>query len=119
MNRKEASDYAKNSKDTFVLWLEISEDRMGSRTSTNQQYRDNFVITFTIFTPGTGKSKTSGRVYQADQRGRVGVGGTGIPIPIPTGAGAGEYALRECGREIAKRVIDSLGVARSGRFESQ
>jgi len=58
---------------------------------------------------GTGKVKTSGRVYQ--RQGRSTVGGVGVPLPVPNGGpAAAEYSLKQTGREVAERVIDTLGV---------
>ena len=110
MNRKEASDLAKTATDTHVLWLEWDFDRMGN--SPTNQSQSNSYINFTLYIPGTGKVKTSGRVHPGDYRNRTGVGGVGIPLPIPNGAAGLEFMLKECGREIAQRVIDSLNIGR-------
>ncbi len=110
MNRKEASDFAKNSTDTHVLWLEWDSDRMGS--SQSDQAQTNSYINYALYTPGTGKIKTSGRVHPGDYRNRTGVGGVGIPLPIPNSAVALEFMLKESGREIAQRVINSLNIGR-------
>ena len=110
MNRKEASDLAKAATDTHVLWLEWDFDRMGS--SSSNQSQNNSYINFYLYTPGTGKIKTSGRVHPGDYRARTGVGGVGIPLPIPNSAASLDLMLKESGREIAQRVIDSLNIGR-------
>jgi hypothetical protein len=110
MNRKEASDLAKTATDTHVLWLEWDFDRMGN--SPSNQSQSNSYINFTLYIPGTGKVKTSGRVHPGDYRNRTGVGGVGIPLPVPNSAAGLEYMLKESGREIAQRVIDSLNIGR-------
>jgi hypothetical protein len=83
---------------------------MGS--STSNQSQSNSYINFTLYIPGTGKVKTSGRVHPGDYRNRTGVGGVGIPLPVPNSAAGLEYMLKETGREIAQRVIDSLNIGR-------
>ena len=108
MNRKEASDFAKNTTDTHVLWIEWTYDGMPNP----QTDQSNLDINFVLFIPGTGKIKTSGRVHPSDYRNRTAVGGVGIPIPIPNGTAALEYMLKESGREIADRVISSLNIGR-------
>lgn len=110
MNRKQASDLAKSTTDTHVLWLEWDSDRMGS--SQSDQTQTNSYINYTLYAPGTGKTKTSGRVHPGDYRSRTGVGGVGIPLPIPNSAAGLEFMLKESGREIAQRVIDSLNLGR-------
>ena len=113
MNRKEASDHAKKSTDTYVLWLSLEYDRFASQQTNS--YQDGIYIDYTLFAPSTGKPKTSGRVYPGDRRNRVGVGGVGIPLPVPKSGAGTDYLLRESGREIAKRVISSLDLVRPGQ----
>jgi hypothetical protein len=107
MNRKEASDHAKNATDTHVVWLEWDYDRFGGAQGDQGGH-----VNYLLLTPGTGKTKTSGRVYQRDYFPRVG----GVGIPVPNGRAASELALKECGQEIARRIIDSLSIGRSGRY---
>lgn len=110
MNRKQASDLAKNATDTHVLWIDWDFGRMDSSQSDPSQ--TNSAIDYVLYIPGTGKIKISGRVYPGDYRKRMGVGGVGIPLPIPNSAAALEYICKESGREIAQRVIDSLNLGR-------
>jgi hypothetical protein len=110
MNRKQASDLAKSSTDSHVLWLEWESDRTGR--SQSDQNQANGDITFSLYSPGTGKVKTSGRVHPGDYRNRTNVGGVGVPLPVPNSAATLEFMLKESGREIAQRVIDSLNLGR-------
>ena len=64
-------------------------------------------VRYELYTPGTGKTKSSGNVYQ---RGARGPGG--MPVPLPRSNGSAEYLLRNCGREMADRVMDAISVAR-------
>ncbi|HEX5734849.1 MAG TPA: hypothetical protein VF131_18605 [Blastocatellia bacterium] len=108
MNRKEASDAAMSPPGRYVILLELTSERMGyDRRRDNESYPENVVVQYTVFSPGTGKVKTSGRVYA---RRAATVGGVGIPLPVPgNGPAAAEQVLKQSGREVADRVIDSLG----------
>lgn len=114
MNRKEASDAAMASTIKHVVLLDITSDRMryGGQSRGQDQVED-VVVEYTIFSPGTGKIKTSGRVYQ--MRPRSTVGGVGVPLPVPNGPAAAEHSLRQAGRDVADRVISSLGVLPTSR----
>lgn len=104
MNRKEAIDLAKASADTYVVWFELEDDsaysRRGGIGSVPPQY---LKVRFEVYAPTTGKTKTGGNVYQRPQ------GPGGLPIPGPASA---VYSLGYAGRELADRVLDTLGVAR-------
>jgi hypothetical protein len=115
MNRKEASDAAMPPTPRYVVLLELSRERMGyDRRRDNGYYPEDVVVQYTVFSPGTGKVKTSGRVYT--RRAGMNRGGVGLPLPVPTdGPAAAEYMLKQSGREVADRVIDSLGVVPSSR----
>jgi hypothetical protein len=107
LNRKQASDIAKGSTDTYVLWFELEVDYAdngrGGFGGVNPQYLS---VRYEVFTPGTGKTKTSGHVYQRPR------GPGGVPIPLPRTSGSAEYLLRNCGREMADRLLDALSVTR-------
>jgi len=66
------------------------------------------IVSYLVFTPGTGKIKTSGRIYQGTTR--VGVG-----QPVPSTRGIVDYELRRCGRDAADRVLDVLDLPRPQR----
>jgi hypothetical protein len=106
MNRKEAIDLAKASTDTYVVWFELELDSVyndrGGIGSVPPQY---LTVRFEMYTPTTGKTKTSGHIYQRPQ------GPGGIPLPGPR-SGSAIYSLGYAGREMADRVLGSLGVAR-------
>jgi len=107
MNRKQAIDIAKASSDTYVVWFELEvdmayRDRSGMG-SVPPQY---LTVRFELYTPTTGKTKTSGQIYQRPQ------GPGGLPIPGPGTGGSAVYSLGYAGREMADRVLATLGVAR-------
>lgn len=102
LNRKEAIDIAKGSTDTYVLWYQLEADALTADPSAiNAAQLHNLYVRYEVFTPGTGKTKTSGRVFQRPQ------GPGGVPLPTGTPASA-EYSLRYAGREMANRLLDTL-----------
>ena len=105
MNRKEASDMAKGSTDSYVLWFELRSDR-GDPTMEDPRYAYDLYVNYVVFIPGTGKIKTAGHVYQRQ------VGAIGSPLPLPPTVGGGpiESQLEHVGRETADRVISALNV---------
>jgi len=110
-NRKEASDYAKASNDTYVVLIQLEQDVADTERPDVSIIGGNpasLVVTFDLFTPGTGKVKTHGRIYQVRNRGPVGV-------PVPQTTASVDYELRRCGQEVAGRVLDSLNIARPQR----
>jgi len=110
MNRKQASDIAKGSTDTYVVWFELEVDSAyNDRSGIGSVPPQYLTVRFEVFTPATGKTKTSGHIYQRPQ------GPAGIPMPGPGTSGSAVYSLGYAGREMADRVLDSLGVARPPR----
>ena len=106
MNRKEASDYAKASEDTYVVWMQLQIDSTDTdRAGVSGVNPYSLYVEYAIFTPGTGKTKATGHVYQRNRR----VGGSPYPVPLPRTTGAAEYSLRYAGEETADRVLDNLG----------
>ena len=107
MNRKEASDFAKASDDTYVVLIQLDADTANSaRDGVGYVDPSTLYVDYVLFTPGTGKTKSSGHVYQR----RGAIGGTPLPVPTPRTAGGTEYTLRNVGRETADRVLDALGL---------
>ena len=109
MNRKEATDLAKRNDQTYVLLLQFSmdvadEDRGGMGPANLR----NLVVAYTLFTPGTGKTKTQGRLYFSADYATAGNGRVLVPY---SGIGGGARGLTpdEAGRRVADYVMDSLG----------
>jgi hypothetical protein len=101
MNRKEASDAAKSSPDRPVVWFQLVSDQMTSGSMSDYNYAYSLYIDYVVFTPGTGKTRTSGHVYQRSR----GAGPVSVPVP---GRGGIEYQLRYAGMELADRVLGVL-----------
>jgi hypothetical protein len=98
MNRKEASDIAKASADTYVVWFELKSENFGPDDGRNSAR--SYYVSYIVYAHTTGKSKTAGHVYQR-QRGS-------LPLPS-TNAGA-DYNLRRAGQELADRVLGALNL---------
>lgn len=105
MNRKEAIDAAKQSKDTYVVWFQLQQDRMDTRGLGVDPY--SLYVNYYIFEPTTGKTRTSGNIYQRTNRGP---GGTSLPSPVPRSVGGAEYSLHYAGAELAERMLDTLNL---------
>jgi hypothetical protein len=106
MSRKQAIDIAKGSQDIYVLWFELEIDPMyQGRAGIDNVPPQYLNVRFEIYTPGTGKTKTGGSIYQRSR--------TPGGLPVPGGAlGSAQYLLRNAGREMADRVFDALGLSR-------
>jgi hypothetical protein len=107
LNRKEASDAAKRTTDTHVVLIQLEIDpayrSRGGFGSVDPRY---LYVSYTLFSPGTGKVKTSGNVYPHNRS----VGRVPLPGRLPNSTAGVEYALRYAGRETGDRVLDSLGL---------
>lgn len=109
--RKEASDYAKASNDTYVALIQLEQERVDTEHPSVMVTGGDprtLVVSYILFTPGTGKIKTSGRIYQGTTRGGVGQ-------PVPNTRGIVDYELRRCGRDAADRILDVLNLPRPQR----
>jgi hypothetical protein len=101
MSRKEASDYAKASEDTYVVWIQLEVDAAYTdRSGIGPVNPYSLYVDYVVFAPGTGKSKASGHVYQRNRR----LGGT----PLPRTTGAAEYSLRDAGEEMGEFILTRL-----------
>ncbi len=104
-NRGEAVHRAKAEKETYVVLLELELDTFGRRGGLGNVNVDDLYISYSVFTPGTAKIKTSGRTYPQTHR-RVGIG-------VP-GGGRGaiyaEYLLKQASREAAERILDAFHI---------
>lgn len=116
MNRKEAHDRAKTEKEAYVVLLQLQSNHNGFARPGDYQDLSNAYINYIVFTPGTAKIKTQGRVHLDSVRSsaRVGRGRIGLPMPgarrIPF-----EYLVRLAAQETADRLMAALNVTVSSR----
>ncbi len=102
LNRKEASERAKADPKTYVALMDFGVDNFGGADIISAR-PDQIVIDFTVFTPGTGKVKTSGRVYQRYRN----------ALPVPGQQPGSWYSLEEAGRETAERILGAIDLSSS------
>jgi hypothetical protein len=109
MNRAEAIKTAKEEKDRFVVWLQVSDEFMDSSPqvrNTSQRLYVNYIV----LEPATGKTKTSGRTYQGTYK----VGNVGISGPPSRNAVYSEYEVKQSAREAAEKVLAAFQIKLNG-----
>lgn len=114
MSRGEAINRAKREEESHVVWLELgAESEMGGTADigVGSVRPTRIYVSYVIFTPGTAKVKSSGRVF-SDTAGRVGTGRIGIGLPTRTRGGRlpAQYVLEQTGRDTADRVMNALNI---------
>lgn len=120
MNRREAIDLAKSRPDTYVVWFEMAID-LGAHEITDDEKASNttlnpgcLLIHYILFEPGTGKQKSTGRVYQDGYESTC-TGTPSHPSPYPDTRPSRrrqppEYTIPKAAGEAAKRIMSDLGV---------
>jgi hypothetical protein len=98
MNRKEASERAKKQAENFVVLLQLNVPNVNA--GVGQVSLDDLIVSYSIYSPGTGKVKESGQVHV---RSSVSV----LSRRLPSGR-TGEAQLKDAGRETADRVLALL-----------
>lgn len=109
-NMKKASEMAKNSTDSYVLLVELSEDSfsspsVGNRTVTQGQYW----LDFSLFSPTTGKSRMRGRADLRPELLRGTIGGRSRRYCFST-LTDNDYLLLEASYEVAERTMGGLNI---------
>ena len=101
LSRGEAIQKAKAGKTTYVVLLNLIEDRMTANSSGYYEYEIDYVV----FAPETSKVVASGRTYENSMRkGPVSVGRPrGSTLPTYR-----EQLLRRAGEDAADRILKSL-----------
>lgn len=111
VSRKEAVNRAKASKDGFVIFLQF--DQIGFNTTMPGSARPNYEdmrINYSILSPVTGKTKSSGVVYLNPRSSIIGIGrGQGIPVCYPV-VSRDDYILVQASLEVASRIMNALSV---------
>lgn len=95
-NRADAVKAAKDDDKTYVLWLEVELDRMGTSMM-------GVELRYTIYEPKTAKVAGIGSGMPSQPTGRM-------PIP-PVGASREQVYLDWAARDVARQVIRRLGWA--------
>jgi hypothetical protein len=101
MRRSDAIERAKKETESYVVLLQVETEYLNSG-GVGQVNTNDLLVSYLIFSPGTGKIKTSGRIYVRSSRNILGG-------RLPTSR-AGDAQLYQAGRETADRVISALNL---------
>ena len=109
-NRKEAITRAKNSTDTFVIWVQLEEGyySVDQRSDSSRPNMENFRINYAIYTPVTGKAKDSGVVYLNYRQSIVDLGRIRNEATCYPNVRGNEYVLLQASLEVARRIINKF-----------
>lgn len=105
MNRAEAIKTAKEEKERYVVWLQVSDD-LGDSSSQVRNTAQKLYVYYFVFEPVTGKVKASGRTYQGSYK----VGNVGISGPASRNAVYSEYEVKQSAREAAEKVLAAFQI---------
>lgn len=109
-SNKKATEMAKNSENSYVLLVELSEDRFASPTIGNSTVSQGQVwIDFSLFSPTTGKVKLRGRAELRPEllRGSILSRGRRVCFPLMTD---NDYLLLEASYEVAERTMNGFNL---------
>lgn len=102
-SRGEAVRTARSATEAYVVLLEVRSDTMrGSGDS-------EFLVAYSVFSPGTAKVKTSGQTYPSMYRNK------GVILNPRTSGIYGDYRLEQAAREAADRVLKAFHLHPPGR----
>jgi len=108
-NRSEAVRLAKEEKETFIVWVELEDSQLGKAENVGQRAGSGEVwINYSILSPGTGKTKTFGRVVLSQTAPRAGSANV-LRACYPTARGD-EYLLLQGSLEVATRIFESFDI---------
>jgi hypothetical protein len=107
---KKAAEMAKNSTNSFVLLVELSEDSFASPTLGNTTVTQGaFWIDFSLYSPTTGKSKLRGRADLRPELLRETIGSRSRRACFPL-MNNNDYLLLEAGYEVAERAMNGINL---------
>lgn len=98
MLRSDAVSRAKAEKDSYVVWLRLRDDTMGSRQPGSP---NNAYVEYTVFAPATAKAVATGSTYP-QQRNRSVIQDSRIP------GVEGDYYLNKAARDAADRILSKF-----------
>jgi hypothetical protein len=109
MRRKDAHDYARESEDTYVVFIQLEIDTADTddpHVSIGPIPSRALFVEYILFEAGTGKQKATGRIYQHRN-----VPGGPLPGRVPTSTGDAEQRMRYAGKQTADRILDALRIS--------
>lgn len=108
-NRSEAVRLAKAETEIFLVWVQLEDSQLpDGRNAGNRAGSGEVWINYSIISPGTGKTKTFGRVVLSQAAPRAGSASV-LRTCYPTVRGD-EYLLLQGSLEVATRIFDSFDV---------
>lgn len=116
MTRGEADKRAKMSTESYILWLELKNNRMDyDPTAMRQARTEDLYIQYVVLEPKTGKVKSQGNVQlRPTSSGRImgGIGrGRSLPRCYPQPVYQAEFAIIEAGIETAERIFHAFSLS--------
>jgi hypothetical protein len=107
LSRSDAVKRAKGENESFVVWLQLGSDFVDAGKQ-SKNGPDELYVRYTIFEPGTGKVKQTGRAYK--QIYRTGRGGVSSPTSSKNSPIYSDYAMKQAAREAAERVLAAFDI---------
>ena len=110
INRKEAIERAKNSTETFVVWVQLEEGyySVDQRSDSSRPNMENFRINYYVYSPVTGKAKDSGVVYLNYRQSIVDLGRIRNEATCYPNVRGNEYVLLQASLEVARRIMNKF-----------
>jgi len=123
VRRKDAIELARASEDTYVAWLQLEIDLMGSADARTDNEKAAITpinpgclyVTYAVYAAGTGRAIAQGHTYQQGYQDRC-AGSVYHPSPYPdrqvltTRGTVPELELKRAGSEAADRAMSSLEI---------
>jgi len=114
MTRGEANKRAKSETESYILWLELKNERMDFDPVGSRNIRtEDVYIQYVVLEPKTGKVRVQGNVYlRPTSSGRIGGIGIGRSLPrcYPQPQYNVEFAVIEAGIETAERIFRAFSL---------
>ena len=109
MTRSEVLKAAKAETVRYVVWLQVRNEQADYSADVSS-YRDQLYVTFTIYEPGTAKTKDSGRADYATSK----VGNVGVSGPSARRAVYSDYAIKETAKQAADKILNAFQIKIGG-----
>lgn len=114
ISRGEAQREAKNSKDTHVLIVELTEDVQFGRESIGRADTRQLVIKLWLYEAGTGSLKYTETIWQRPYQEAATIGGVRLPVPTSRTRRVerfpNELELEQAAREAADRTMQRFDI---------
>ncbi|HRH40214.1 MAG TPA: hypothetical protein PKY82_01125 [Pyrinomonadaceae bacterium] len=114
-NRKEAIKLAKESEQTYIILISLSQNEMadGSHragSSNSQAKNGEITVSYDIFSPKTGKTAYSGITQLGFKKTSGVIGKTTQKLCYPSNVYGDDFLLLESSYEVAERIMSNFNV---------